>query len=378
MGGGLKEKSPKRGNGSFLLLFLLGACALLFINSASTWLSSPAPAEKKDWSTVSYEDKWALLDSVISTRVFETDVKLLPVLQPLFEEYNKARKYFIPGIRMGEFDKSCDRIWRDSLSDVPDFDRKFYEDQELKYKVTYLNQTLNPDGLTKRKGGTLKHRKCYGGYRWGCCLRQRLPDACCCKYDGFLDIETTMRTWYNNLPSIKLKSSITRGFSIQHSEESDILQDLYEDVLVALGVKYEKGSDEMDDLSYVKNFSYMPPEGFIMWHTNKYDNLEVSYRMYIINTDKDYGSAFKYLLPNGKMKKVYDFNGAVRLFSNTNVNAKTGEKDFLWHTVYSKANRLSLGFEMHPPQMIALLDGCDGCWDKVEMQRKEIEKDYEI
>ena len=137
MGGGLMAKSKKRGNGgSLLLLFLLGACALLFINSASTWLSSPAPAEKKDWSTVSYEDKWALLDSVISTRVFETDVKLLPVLQPLFEEYNKARKYFIPGIRMGEFDKSCDRIWRDSLSDVPDFDRKFYEDQELKYKVS--------------------------------------------------------------------------------------------------------------------------------------------------------------------------------------------------------------------------------------------------
>ena len=135
MGGGLKEKSPKRGNGSFLLLFLLGACALLFINSASTWLSSPAPAEKKDWSTVSYEDKWALLDSVISTRVFETDVKLLPVLQPLFEEYNKARKFFIPGLKMGDYDKSCEPLWQDSLSEVPNFDRDFYEDREILYKV---------------------------------------------------------------------------------------------------------------------------------------------------------------------------------------------------------------------------------------------------
>ena len=141
MGGGLMAKSKKRGNGgSLLLLFLLGACALLFINSASPW-GSP-PAEKKDWSTVSYEDKLALLKSVISTRIFEANVKDLPVLQPLFEEYNKARKYFIPGIRMGEFDKSCDRIWRDSLSDVPDFDRKFYEDQELKYKVSQARTSL--------------------------------------------------------------------------------------------------------------------------------------------------------------------------------------------------------------------------------------------
>ena len=134
MGGGLMAKSKKRGNGgSLLLLFLLGACALLFINSASPW-GSP-PAEKKDWSTVSYEDKWALLDSVISTRVFETDVKLLPVLQPLFEEYNKARKFFIPGLKMGDYDKSCEPLWQDSLSEVPNFDRDFYEDREILYKV---------------------------------------------------------------------------------------------------------------------------------------------------------------------------------------------------------------------------------------------------
>ena len=242
-------------------------------------------------------------------------------------------------------------------------------------KVKYLNKTLNPDGLTKRRGG-LRKKICDFNYKYGCCLKQWLPNACVCDYDGAFDIKTTMDTWYKDLPEIKVKSKITRGFSIQNSKDSEALRELFGDVLIELGVKEKKGSNALKKKTHVKNFSYMPPEGFIMWHTNKFDNNEVSYRMYIINTDKDYGSAFRYLLPNGKMKKVYDFNGAVRLFTNTNVHPETGEKEFLWHTVYSKANRLSLGFEMHPPQMVKLLDGCDGCWDKVEMQRKEIEKDY--
>ena len=106
-----------------------------------------------------------------------------------------------------------------------------------------------------------------------------------------------------------------------------------------------------------------------MWHTNRYDNNEVSYRIYLMNVDLDGGSSFNYLSSDGKsVIRVPDYHGAVRLFTNTVPKSKEGnnegEEEYLWHTVVSeKAHRLSLGFEILPEQIVALLDSCEGCWD---------------
>ena len=107
-----------------------------------------------------------------------------------------------------------------------------------------------------------------------------------------------------------------------------------------------------------------------MWHTNRYDNNLVSYRIYLISTDAGGGgSSFKYWSARqGKVVEMKDFHGAVRLFTNTMAMAAPVEEEgsqFLWHTVVSEsAHRLSLGFEIYPEQIAALLDSCEGCWDE--------------
>jgi hypothetical protein len=70
-----------------------------------------------------------------------------------------------------------------------------------------------------------------------------------------------------------------------------------------------------------------------------------------------------------------DFHGAVRIFKNTFDDAVTGEEKFLWHTVYIKnAHRQSLGFEIHPMELVALLDSCGTCWDDLKQQYEDIYK----
>ena len=80
----------------------------------------------------------------------------------------------------------------------------------------------------------------------------------------------------------------------------------------------------------------------------------------------DYGSSFKYILPDGTLAEVKDYHGSVRLFTNTYTVGEGEEREeaYLWHTVVSeRAHRHSLGFEITPELMVALLDTCDGCWD---------------
>jgi len=62
-----------------------------------------------------------------------------------------------------------------------------------------------------------------------------------------------------------------------------------------------------------------------------------------------------------------DYHGSVRLFTNTYTVGEGEEREeaYLWHTVVSeRAHRHSLGFEITPELMVALLDTCDGCWDE--------------
>merc|ERR1711924_268850 len=170
-------------------------------------------------------------------------------------------------------------------------------------------------------------------------------------------------------PALKLKSKITRGFDLRKTILSSTIEKLYGEALQLLGYAEEPGSKAYKKIIHLKNFSYMPPGGFIMWHTNRYDNTQASYRMYMYAVDVDGGSSFKYLSPEGELVEVPDFHGAVRLFSNTHVDAETGEETYLWHTVAAPhAHRLSIGFEILPEQMVALVDSCDGCWADLERQ----------
>ena len=74
-----------------------------------------------------------LVDAVLAGRVFETNINKLPVLSELFKEYEKAQKYFIPGLNMTDYDESCNSLYEDSVSG--DFDKDFYEWKEYEYKV---------------------------------------------------------------------------------------------------------------------------------------------------------------------------------------------------------------------------------------------------
>ena len=124
---------------------------------------------------------------------------------------------------------------------------------------------------------------------------------------------------------------LVRGFVHYETEEADRLSRLYAKVLESLGYMVANATEENPQrgLGLVKNFLYLPPEGMLMWHTNQYDNRvhNVPYRMYLISTDQDGGSAFKYQLPiSGKIVEAPDFHGAVRFFKNTHTNSVSGEE----------------------------------------------------
>ena len=90
-----------------------------------------------DMSKADFEQKMMLVDAVLAGRVFETNVNKLPVLSKLFEEYEKMRYYFIPGLNMTDYDESCNSLYEDSLSG--NFDKEYYMQQEYKYKVSVLD-----------------------------------------------------------------------------------------------------------------------------------------------------------------------------------------------------------------------------------------------
>merc|ERR1719375_2105423 len=93
----------------------------------------------KDIRKASFEHKIGLVDAVLAGRVFETRVGELPVLSEVFREYEKAQKYFVEGLNMKDYDKSCNDLYEDSVSG--DFDESFYEMKEYEYKVIHRNRT---------------------------------------------------------------------------------------------------------------------------------------------------------------------------------------------------------------------------------------------
>lgn len=89
--------------------------------------------------------------------------------------------------------------------------------------------------------------------------------------------------------------------------------------------------------SVVSGCFYYPVSCFRSWHTNAMD--EEGWRCYFLKTDGG-DSWFSYLEPTtGERVSLPDRNRTVRLFQIT-------KKPLLWHSVYSKCDRWSLGIKV--------------------------------
>jgi len=307
------------------------------------------------------------VESILAGRVFETNVARLPVLKRLFERYEETKEdVFVDGLSMGAYDDSCDAYYMDSVNGV--LDKQRYEELE------YLHTVLQRNGT-----GEVIVPACDTPVEFGCCSTEPNTNAtfggCLCKYDGKGDLHKEVLQQRRGVFSLHYTSD--RVFGLEESRQARELEDEYCRVLQGgggagpgPGLGFRLDPDQMDLYCSVKNFAYMPPEGFLVWHTDKYNNDGgISYRIYISAVDRDGGSFLKYETPAGGLFEVPDFNGAVRIFTNTHsVDPKAGDRERsslpLWHTVYSKdAHRLSLGFQVHPRHIVALLDTCTDCWE---------------
>jgi hypothetical protein len=322
-----------------------------FYYNTRTWGNSMSYAE--------FREKMMLVDNVLAGRVFETNINKLPVLAELFKEYENAQKYFIPGLNMTDYDESCNGLYEDSVSG--DFDKDWYSWKEYEFKMIHLNKTETKVWNCDRRSGVEPY---------GCCTAcEDVENCCACQNDGKRDIMKEVLEPNKDVP-FALNSPITRGFGFEQTSERYQMQELYQTALRKLG--YGGSQKAVENYAHCKAFTYIPPGGFFLWHTNRYDNSVVPYRMYIISVDRDGESAFKYQLPNGENHEVMDFHGAVRIFKNTFDDPKTGEEKYLWHSVYSNCHRNSLGFEIRPIELIAMLDECGSCWDDVKQSYLEI------
>ena len=295
-----------------------------------------------DMEQALFEEKLALVVSVLYARgVFEVNVTRVPILLPLFQELAKARKYFVKGLDMRDYDTSCNRYFEDSASTSGAFDRGLYLEKEYLYKIRFRN----------RSEPFLTQPVCDRGSDRGCCLEcnteaikdlrdrveqargsgdqqpsgfgpagSELPSCCLCKFDGAKDLTSKILT--PSKSSLKVMHWLQRGF--QHPDEKKTkMRAEYRQVLEALGFRPrpddEAGQLEMKRMTFVKvrsslppslslslslfvsltfcafvacespllqNFNYIPPGGFLMWHTNKYDNNLVPFRLYLISMDQ--------------------------------------------------------------------------------------------
>ena len=323
----------KQGNHLLWVLLFIFFGGVLVAGLPTERLSHEAeitPRRMADLESLSVPEKMELVDAYMRHTVFEVHISRVPALLPLFKAFEKQTKHKFRGIKMSDFDESCQRYYEDSASMRGDFDRDFYEAAE--------DAAPGAEGTTCLYDG--KGESIYAFLR----RRKRLVQ-------------------YEPLSTLR---KLARGFNMPLIEAKP-LEKIYGDILVSkLNLTDRMGHFDYKSLTGIKNFAYIPPEGFLQWHTNKKDNVKVSYRMYMLLVDEDGGSSFKYLTEHdGKVVKVPDFHGAVRLFTNTFVD-KAGVRTNLWHTVVSEtAHRFSIGFEMPQKQMVALLDSCDGCWEEI-------------
>ncbi|QDZ20557.1 hypothetical protein HOP50_04g30780 [Chloropicon primus] len=307
---------------------------------------SPAELERRK---LVMNEKLKLVHGVLRNQVFEIDVHDMPVLLPLFRKFESYQKLFVEGLDMGDYDESCGSAFRDATSPKLDFNETFYREKEYQLHYYNINRT-----------GELASPVCDREAPLGCCFNCHLPrgGCCLCEYDGKARVADLLE----GQKHLQVRSTTARGFKLAPVYGKPLAK-LYGKLMRKLGCTV-KGK-AWSRLLAVKNLSYFPPGGFLMWHTNRFDNNAVSFRVYLYSVDKDGLSYLKYVHRKDQtLKKMLDFHGAVRIFTNT-MRDGHGEESFLWHTAASEgAHRMSVGFEIYPEQIVSILDSCELCWEK--------------
>ena len=136
-----------------------------------------------------------------------------------------------------------------------------------------------------------------------------------------------------------LNNLLTTNINLETSKEQNIIKlyHQYTDSLEKIQniIKTIYNNREINLSGY---FLY-PKNGFMGWHTNSDNPCK---RLYISLADEDKQSYFRYYDEASK-QIVTDYDSTDIILREFDV---TGNEPYFWHCVYSKCNRLSIGFRI--------------------------------
>ncbi len=88
----------------------------------------------------------------------------------------------------------------------------------------------------------------------------------------------------------------------------------------------------------IRNINYCPPQGFIPWHTNRYD--AAGWRLYLVDVPAGEDGASQFCISGGdSVRRIPDRAGWFNLFY-------IGDDRPLWHCVGSESRRVSCGVRL--------------------------------
>ena len=122
-------------------------------------------------SNLTAEEKVRLLDAALIKGPIEFDVRYFNVLLPLYSEFEGLQRYFVHGLHMDRYDKSCAMHFRDSASHHAFNKSEFYADIEYRFKVIERAKDKRGEG------------NCDLSCLYGCCSCCRTDRCCLCSYD---------------------------------------------------------------------------------------------------------------------------------------------------------------------------------------------------
>mmetsp|Transcript_7717 Transcript_7717/g.26562 ORF Transcript_7717/g.26562 Transcript_7717/m.26562 type:complete len:231 (-) Transcript_7717:1427-2119(-) len=116
-----------------LFIFLGGVLSAGLPTEGLSHEAEITPRRMTDLGSLSVLEKMKLVDAYMRHTVFEVHVSRVPALLPLFKAFEKQTKHKFRGIKMSDFDESCQRYYEDSASMRGDFDRDFRENYFLEF-----------------------------------------------------------------------------------------------------------------------------------------------------------------------------------------------------------------------------------------------------
>lgn len=135
-----------------------------------------------------------------------------------------------------------------------------------------------------------------------------------------------------------LNNLLIKDINLETSKEQNIIK------------LYHQYTDSLEKISNIikmiynkevnlSGFFLYPKNGFMGWHTNSDNPCK---RLYISIADEDGQSYFRYY-DTLKKQIVTDYDSTDIILREFDV---TNHKPYFWHCVYSKCNRLSIGFRI--------------------------------